>query len=603
VSDTGSDETAADVVVARLIEWGTERIYGYSGDGINPVIEALRRSDRSPQFVQARHEENAAFMAVGEAKYTGGVGVVLSTQGPGAVHLLNGLYDAKLDHVPVVAIIGQQHRSVLGSGYMQEVDLRAVFGDVALYLAEVTTPQQLPLVIDEAFRNARGGAGPAVVILPHDVQQQPAGDHPREHGVVLTAATFARADVRPRADDIRAAADLLNAAERPALLVGQGAAGRWEAVRELAEALGAGVTTSLLGKPHVDERHPLVAGTMGHLGTTASAAVLAECDALLIVGSNDPWTEYYPAPGQARAVQIDIDPRRLGDRYAIEVPVASDAGTALRELLPLLMPRPINAWRTRVQTHVERWHDVQRARAAVPAQPLNPEAVFAALTDEVPSGTAVALDVGSVVYWYARQLTLPAGTAAHVSGTLASMGCGVPYGLAAKCADPSRPVLVLIGDGGMQMSGISELVTVADRWQDWADPRFVVAVLDNGELSEVSWEQREMEEAPRYPDSQDLPTFPYAAYARMLGLDGEVVADVAQLAGAWERAFAADRPYVLHVRSDPAVPLLAPLASGHQKTDAVRDVLEAEAADGDALAARALRLLEEYVRIEQQAQL
>ncbi|WP_106816861.1 thiamine pyrophosphate-requiring protein [Microbacterium timonense] len=597
----GGHATVADVVVARLIDWGVDRIYGYSGDGINPLIDALRRSADAPAFVQARHEENAAFMAVGQAKFTGGTGVVLSTQGPGAIHLLNGLYDARLDHVPVVALVGQQHRSVLGSGYMQEVDLRVLFSDVALYVAEAATAEQFPLVIDEAFRNARGGAGPAVVILPHDVQQEPAPQHPHEHGVVATAASFTRADVRARDEDITAAAALLDSSERPAILVGRGAEGAWEAVRDLAVRLGAAVTTSLLGKPHVDERHPLVAGTMGHLGTTASAAVLAECDALLIVGSNDPWTEYYPPPGQARAVQIDIDPRRIGDRYPVEVALASDAGVALQEILPRLAGSRRDDWRSRVMAHVEAWHDVRRARAAVEAEPVNPEAVVAALADALPDDPAIAVDVGSVVYWYARQLILPAGSAAHLSATLASMGCGVPYGVAAKCAESARPVLVLAGDGGMQMTGVSELITVSDRWRDWADPRFVVAVFDNGELSEVSWEQREMEEAPRNAATQDLPPFPYAEYARMLGLGGEIVERPDQIAAAWRRAFRADRPYVLQFRTDPAIPLLPPLASGHQKTDAIRRVLQQEAQEGGSLAARALRLLDEYVEIERSA--
>lgn len=355
---------------------------------------------------------------------------------------------------------------------------------------------------------------------------------------------------------------------------------------------------SLLGKPCVDETHRLVAGTMGHLGTTASADVLSACDGLLIVGSNDPWTEFYPAPGQARAVQIDIDPRRLGDRYPIDVAIAGDAGDALSRLVPMLSQTGADVWRSQVEEYVQRWKDVRRARAAVEAEPLNPETVIAALNGLLPDRSAVALDVGSVVYWYARQLDLPAGVSSHVSGTLASMGCGVPYGLAAKCSDPGRPVLVLAGDGGMQMTGIAELITVAARWRRWSDPRFVVAVFDNGELSEVSWEQREMEQAPRYRPSQDLPVFDYAGYAELLGLAGEVVDTPDEVAAAWQRAFAADRPCLLQFRTDPAVPLLPPMSSGMQKTEAIRGALEREASDGDALATRGLRLFDEYVRIE-----
>jgi len=589
--------SVSDAVVARLRDWGVQRVYGYSGDGINGVIEALRRAGE-PAFVQARHEENAAFMAVAEAKYGGGAGVALATQGPGAVHLLNGLYDAKLDSVPVVAIVGQQPRSVLGSGYQQEVELHALFAGVAEYFVQLSAPQQLPMALDRAFRHALSRRGPAVVAFPHDLQSEPEPELPRAHGVVATAAAFAAPVVSADDRSLHAAAALLSEAERPVILVGRGAAQAREAVVATAEALGAGIVTSLLGKPYVDEAHPLAAGTMGHLGTTASAEVIQDCDALLIVGSSDPWTEFYPAPGQARAVQIDVDPGAIGDRYPVEVGVASAAEPALRSLLELLTPRDRSAWTERVRTAVARWHEVQAARAAVPAEPLNPEAVVAALNEALPRDASIALDVGSVVYWYARQLRVPDGVPVQLSSTLASMGGGVPYGLAAKLRDPSRPVLVLAGDGGMQMTGIAELITVASRWRDWADPRFVVAVFDNGDLAEVSWEQREMEGSPRFRQSQALPAFPYADYAQLLGLDGELVERREDLAAAWSRAFSADRPRLLQLRTDPAVPMLPPMAAA-DKTSSMRTALEAEAAEGGELAARALRLLEEYARIEQ----
>ncbi|WP_233194753.1 thiamine pyrophosphate-dependent enzyme [Cryobacterium sp. M91] len=382
------------------------------------------------------------------------------------------------------------------------------------------------------------------------------------------------------------------------MLVGRGAAEAKEAVIELAESLGAAIVTSLLGKPYVDESHPLVAGTMGHLGTTASAELLGECDGLLIVGSNDPWTEFYPAPGQARAVQIDIDPATIGNRYPVEVAITSDAEPALRSLLTLVRPRNRERWSSRVHDAVRRWHRIRVARAEVDADPLNPEAVVMALNGRLPGNAALALDVGSVVYWYARQLQLPPGVQAHVSSTLASMGCGLPYGIAAKLTDPARPVVVLAGDGGMQMTGIAELVTVASRWQDWPDPRFIVAVFDNGDLAEVSWEQREMEGSPRFPASQALPAFPYAEYARIIGLAGEVVRMRDDLGDAWDRAFASDRPYVLHFRTDPAVPLLPPLSTAGKKIDVMRAALEIERSEGGGMAARALHLLEEYVAIE-----
>lgn len=578
-------------------------MYGYSGDGINGVLEAIRASAGDLAFVQARHEENAALMAVGEAKYAGGVGVVVSTQGPGAVHLLNGLYDAKLDRIPVVALVGQQHRSVLGSGYMQEINLRTLFADVAAhYIAEVVSPEQVPMVIDRAFRAALASRSPVVVILPHDVQSAPAPEQPHEHGIVPTASTFDRPLIRAADARVSAAVELLSSARRPALLVGKGAADAADEVADFAEHAGAAIVTSLLGKPFVDERLPLAAGTMGHLGTTASAEVFAECDALLIIGSNDPWTEFYPAPGQAKTIQIDIDPQAIGNRSHVDVGLAGDAAATLRALRSAIPAATDRTWRKRVHRIVERWRAVSAERAAVTADPLNPEAAMRALNAHLPDNARVALDVGSVVYWYARQLIIPRGVPAHVSGTLATMGCGIPYGLAAKLTAPDRPVVVLSGDGGMQMTGLAELVTVASRWRDWADPRFVIAVFDNRDLAEVSWEQREMEGAPRFDASQRLPAVPYAEYARLLGLAGESASSADDVDAAWQRAWSADRPCVLSIRTDPAIPLLPPLAAVKaEKLDQIRFALDAEAAAGGTQADRARQLLEAYIAIEENA--
>jgi pyruvate dehydrogenase (quinone) len=588
------ERLVADVVVERLQQWGVPRVFGYSGDGVNAVLGALRRSGE-PAFVQARHEEAAAFMAVGHAKYTGGVGVVVATQGPGAVHLLNGLYDAKLDGVPVVALMGQQQRTVLGAQYQQEIDLLSLVKDVAAQFAQtVTTAEQVPLVLDRAFRTALATRSPTVVVLPHDVQQEPAPDQEQQHGVVVTAPTWRPGRLLPQEEDLRAAADVLNAGRRPALLVGQGARAAREEVVAVAERLGAGIATSLLGKPYVDETLPLAAGVMGHLGTTASGRLLGGCDTLLLVGTNDPWTEFYPPPGQARAVQVDLDGRHLGNRYPVEVGLAGDAAETLRALLPLLDERTDRSWRTEVEESVRSWHRLSEQRARTPAEPVNPEAVVAALSPRLPADAQVAVDVGSVTYWYARQLRLPAGVPAHLSSTLASMGCAVPYGLAAKLAAPDRPLVALSGDGAMQMLGNAELVTVAHRWRQWADPRFVVCVLHNRDLAEVTWEQREMEGDPRFDDSQSLPDFPYAGYADLLGLTGIRVTDPAELGSAWDRALAADRPVVLEVLTDPDVPLLPPFPAGESKLGSFRAGLDQEGPSG----ARARRLLDAYAEQE-----
>ncbi len=591
-----TEQLVADAVVKRLKEWGVGRIFGYSGDGINAFMEALNRSESGPEFVQARHEENAALMAVGHAKYGGGVGVVTSTQGPGAVHLLNGLYDAKLDSVPVVAIIGQQSRSVLGSAYMQEIDLLTLFRDVAAqFAAQVNSPEQVMMVIDRAFRTALQTQSPCVVIIPHDVQQQPAVELEQEHGIVVTAPTWRPARVRPYEEDLQAAAGILNAGQKVALLVGQGARGAQDEVVAIARKLGAGITTSLLGKPYVDETMPNATGTMGHLGTSASAFLMSGCDTLLIVGSNDPWTEFYPPPGAARAVQIDIDGRKIGNRYPIEAGLVGDAAETLTALLELVDEHRPGDWQAEVEQQVSAWRALADERALTPANPVNPERVLYELNPHLPADAMVAVDVGSSVYWYARQLRLPRGVPAHLSGTLATMGCSIPYGIAAKLNAPDRPVVVVSGDGAMQMVGLAELVTLSRLWKSWADPRFVVCVLNNGDLAEVTWEQREMEGQPRFGESQALPDFPYARYAELLGLDGIRIDEPERLGSAWARAFAADRPTVIEVLTDANIPLLPPFPAGAAKLEPMRKGLTAEGSSG----APARHLLDIYAAQEE----
>jgi pyruvate dehydrogenase (quinone) len=319
-----------DAVVTRLREWGVHRVFGYAGDGIDPLLAAFARAGGDPELVTARHEEMAAFMASGHAKYTGEVGVCLATQGPGAIHLLNGLYDAKLDRKPVVAIVGQVVSTALGSGYLQEVDLQTLFKDVCgQYVQTVVSPGQFPLVLDDAIRTAIATSSPTCVIIAHDVQKAELPEEPpHTHGAVLTSPALSRPRVLPQDADLDRAVEVLRTATRPALLVGQGAYGAADDVVALAERLGAGVTTSLLGKPVLDESLPFSCGVMGHLGTTASARLMQSCDALLIVGSNDPWTEFYPAPGQARTVQVDISPRNLGAKTQVRPCARCSTGSA-----------------------------------------------------------------------------------------------------------------------------------------------------------------------------------------------------------------------------------------------------------------------------------
>ena len=592
-----STRQTADLIVERLHAWGVARVYGYAGDGNNPLLGALRRSSEGPEYIGSRHEEGAAFMAVGEAKYGGRVGVVTSTQGPGAVHLLTGLYDAKLDSAPVVALVAQQHTSVLGSDYQQEIDLQALFKDVAApFVQTAAANEQLPMVIDRAFRSALTRSQPAVVILPHDVQQAAPPELGQEHGLVVTAPRWTTGRTAAAEKDIAAAVEVLSKGERIAILAGQGMRQAQAELVEIAEVLGAGITTSLLGKPYVDESHPLAAGTMGNLGTPAANHLLQSCDTLLVVGSNDPWTEFYPPPGQARAVQIDVDPALLGNRYPVEVGVVADSGLALRSLLDRLPGRDRASAREEAEGVVRAGREVSRRRTEVAADPLNPELVVRRFGERIPETGRLAVDVGSSVYHYVRQTSLPPSVPAHLSSTLASMGCAIPYGLAAKELSPDRPVYALAGDGAMQMLGINELITVADRWQEWADPRFVVLVLHNQDLAEVSWEQREMEGQPRFPASQHVPDVSCAAYAEVLGLRGLTITDGDSVPSALEEAFRADRPVVVEAFTDPDVPLLPPFPHGREKLESMRAGLRAEGDTGRA----GLRLLEEYARIEEE---
>lgn len=568
----------ADGIIDRLQAWGVRRIYGYAGDGIDPLLAAVARAGERMELVTARHEEMAAFMATGHAKYTGEVGVCLATQGPGAVHLLNGLYDAKLDRKPVVAIVGQVMSTARGSSYQQEIDLPTLFKDVcAQYSQTLTTSEQVEAVLDNAFRTAVATSSPTCVIVPHDVQQAELTDEPSGHGIIPSSPAIAFPRVIPREADLDRAAELLNDGERIALLVGQGAAGARAEIAEIAEVLGAGITTSLLGKPVVDESSRWACGVMGHLGTTASADLMRECDTLLIVGSNDPWTEFYPAVGQTRAVQIDIETRNLGSKYPVEAPLAGDAAETLRMLLPRLR-RNNTSWRHEVDSMVSAWKRISAERLASGTTSLDPQAVVAGLSSHIPENAQVAVDVGSVVYWYARFLQLPQGVPAHLSSTLASMGSAIPYGLAAKFADPRRPIIALAGDGAMQMNGNSELITVAHHWRKWEDPRFVVLVLNNQDLAEVSWEQREMEGDTRFPPSQQVPLFPFAEYARLLGLGGVRLDKNEDIDQAWRDALTAEKPVVIEAIVDRDIPLLPPRAS-LEKWHTMRDALRREEAD------------------------
>jgi pyruvate dehydrogenase (quinone) len=571
-------ETVADHLLARLREWDVDTVFGYAGDGINGLLAAWGRADNNPRFIQVRHEEMAAFEAVGYAKFSGKVGVCAATSGPGAIHLLNGLYDAKLDHVPVVAIVGQTNRSAMGGSYQQEVDLLSLFKDVAgEYVQMVTVPEQLPNVLDRAIRTALSQHAPTAIIIPADVQELDYS--PPGHAFKMVPSSLGVDFPTPSADDaaIARAAEVLNSGERVAILVGQGARGARQEVVEVADALGAGVAKALLGKDVLPDDLPFVTGSIGLLGTRPSYEMMRGCDTLLTVGSSFPYTQFMPEFDQARAVQIDIDGRFVGLRYPYEVNLVGDAAATLRALLPRLRRREDRSWRETIEKDVDTWWSTMEAEAMVEGDPVNPMRLFWELSARLPDDVIVTADSGSSANWYARHLRFRGDMRGSLSGTLATMGPGVPYAIGAKFAHPDRPAIAFAGDGAMQMNGLNELITIKRYWPEWSDPRLIVAVLHNNDLNQVTWEMRAMEGAPKFEESQHLPDVDYAAFAAGLGLATETITDPAQLAPAWTRALAANRPTLLDVHCDPNFPPIPPHATIEQMKDAALSLIKGDA--------------------------
>ncbi|HEX3326345.1 MAG TPA: thiamine pyrophosphate-requiring protein [Actinomycetota bacterium] len=553
-------QSVADFLVERLSEWGVTRIYGYPGDGINGIMGALDRASDKVQFIQVRHEEMAAFMACGHAKFTGEVGVCLATSGPGAIHLLNGLYDAKLDHQPVVAIVGQQALSSLGGDYQQEVDLMSLFKDVAHeYVHMVSSPSQVRHLIDRAMRIAQVERGVTCVIVPNDVQELDAVTEPaHQHGTIHSSVGYARARVVPSDQELQRAADVINAGEKVAMLVGAGALHASEEVLQTAELLGAGIAKALLGKAVVPDDLSYVTGAIGLLGTKPSWDMMMGCDTLLMVGSSFPYSEFLPEEGHARGVQIDLDGRMVGIRYPMEVNLVGDSRETLRSLIPLLTKKSERKWREEIEDNVAEWWDVMEARAMNDADPINPERVFWELSSRLPQDAILTSDSGSSANWFARDIKIRKGMSASLSGNLATMGPGVPYAMAAKFAYPHRPVIALVGDGAMQMNGINELITIKKYWRQWNDPRLCVLVLHNNDLNQVTWEQRAMEGDPKFEASQDLPDFDYAAFAELVGLKGIRMETADAVGPGWDEALRSDRPVVIDAHTDPNVPPIPP---------------------------------------------
>lgn len=569
--------TVADYLLSRLREWGVDNVFAFPGDGINGILAAFGRAGNQPKFIQARHEEMAAFEAVGYAKFTGRVGICMATSGPGAIHLLNGLYDAKLDHVPVVAVVGQTARSAMGGSYQQEVDLLTLFKDVASdYVQMVTVPEQLPNVIDRAIRIAQSRRAPTAVIIPGDVQELEYSAPTHEFKMVPSSLGTRWPEIRPDDDAVRGAARLLNEGQKVAMLIGQGARGAAAEVRQTADLLGAGVAKALLGKDALPDDLPYVTGSIGLLGTRPSYEMMRDCDTLLTIGSSFPYTQFMPEPGQARGVQIDVDPAMIGMRYPYEYNIVADAATALRALIPHLDRKQDRSWRDDLESKISRWWDTMHEEAMVSADPVNPLRLFAELSERLPADAVLTADSGSSANWYARQLKFRGNVRGSLSGNLATMGPGVPYAIGAKFGHPGRPVIAFAGDGAMQMNGLAELITVRHYWREWADPRLIVAVLHNNDLNQVTWEMRAMGGVPAFRESQALPDVDYAGFASSLGLEGITVENPDDIGPAWEKALGADRPCVLDVRTDPDIPPIPPHATLEQAFNTAKALAEGD---------------------------
>lgn len=551
-------QNVAEFVWKRLNEWGLSRVYGYPGDGVGGLDVALEKAKDFMDYVQVRHEEMAAFMASAHAKFTGQVGLCYATSGPGAIHLMTGLYDAKLDHMPVVAILGQQARSALGSNYQQEVDLQNLFADVTEYVITAVVPEQVRTCIDRAVRIAQAKRVVTCVILPNDLQELEYTDARMVHGATHTGVGYPGVSVLPDIEDIKKVAEILNKGKKVAILVGAGALHATDEVIAVANRLNAGVAKALLGKAALPDDLPFVTGSLGLLGTKPSWDLMKQCDTFLMVGSAFPYSEFLPKPGNARGVQIDIDGANLSLRYPMDYSLIGDSKQTLAALLPLLEQNANGAWRTTIEKNVSKWWDTLRDRAMEPANPVNPQRIFHELSPRLPDNVILTGDSGSVANWYARDIRMRRGMMGSLSGGLASLGAATPYALAAKMAYPERTVIGFIGDGAMQMNGLNVMITVSKYWRSWSNPSFILMVLNNEDLNQVTWEERVQLGDGKTPLTQSIPDFPYHKYAELLGFTGIYCDKPESIGNAWDEALASDRPVIMNMKSDPNVPPLPP---------------------------------------------
>lgn len=589
----------SEFIIQRVRDWGVTRVFGYPGDGAGEIDGAFGRlaeQGEGLEYIRPTHEEIAAFMATAHAKFTGEIGVCVATSSPGAFHLINGLYDAQMDNQPVVAIVGQQGVDALGTFTQQESNLERVFQDVACYVQTIVSPKQAQAVIDTAFRTAKLRLQPAVVIVPHDVQAMDAGELSPAHWVARSSDAAPSVRITPELTELQKAAEIINAGEKVTFLVGAGARGATDTVLEAADITGAGLITALRGKDVIPSDVPFHTQQLGLLGSLPSINQVQGCDTLVLLGTNYPYGEFMPSSGTVRAIQVDLKPEQMGIRYPTELNLWGDVGATLEALIPLLDRKEDRSWQDGVARDWQGWEREMAAQTEIHyEQGANPRRVFAALNEHLPDNAVVTADAGTTADWYGHHIRLRRGMLGDLSGRLASMLAAMPYATAAKFAFPDRPVFCTIGDGAFQMLGMNELITVKKYMAHWPDKQFVVLVMHNDDLGQVSWEMRTEDGNPRWPGSQDVESVDYAGWAELLGFKGIRITSDDQVDAAIQDALGHDGVTVIDAYVSKNVPPLPPKITKSYALHTAKSLLTGDPDEGNVIKDSAHALVTESV--------
>jgi len=588
----------SDFIIQRIREWGVTRVFAFPGDGIGEFDGALGAAQREGDgldYIRPTHEEICSLMATAHAKFTGEVGVCIATSSPGAFHMLNGLYDAKSDNQPVVAIVGQQAISSLGTFEQQEDNLERTMEDVAVYVQTIVAPQQAQAVVDTAFRTALVRLGPAVIVLPHDVQGMDMPKLKPANGVSRSSSAAPSISIVPPQAEIEKAAEIINAGNKVTFLVGHGSNGATDEVLRAAKLCGAGIITALRAKQVVPSDVAFHTQQLGLLGTRPSQHQMDDCDTLVLLGTNYPYSQFLPKTGQARAIQVDLKPEQMGLRYPTELNIWGDVKQTLLALIPHLQQKTDLSWQEGVAKGMVEWENEMQAQAMLTySDGVNPRRVYHELNQRLPAKAIVTCDAGSTADWYGHHIRLRDGMMGDLSGRLASMAAAMPYATAAKFAHSDRCVVCTIGDGAFQMLGMNELITVKKYLSKWDNPQFIVMVLHNNDLTQVSWEMRTEDANPVWPVSQDVESVDYAGWAELLGFKGIRVTSDDDVAAAWDAAFAHQGVTLIDAYTSKNVPPLPPkitmefakntakalLHGDPDEVDVVRDSAKAVASEG-----------------------